>query len=102
MLVQMERLTVHWDEDLRLDPANQLLQLRPARVSGDVHKMRAVSDDFDSLLDKKIDNSVHCFLVARNSARGINHAVAGRECHLRVLVFGNAREGRARLALAAS
>ncbi len=89
MLVQMQRLAMHRDKSLRLDPTNEFLQFGTARMPRNVHKVGAVGDDLDALLDKKIDNPVHCLLVAGNGAGGIDDQVAGRERHLGVLILGD-------------
>ena len=70
-------------------------------MARNVHQMRAVGDDFDALVDQPIDDAADRLLVAGNGARGIDHPVACRKRDLGMLVLGDARERRARLALAA-
>ena len=53
------------------------------------------------LRDQAVDDRPHRLLVAGDGARGKDHAVALVERHLRMIVIGDARERRARLALAA-
>ena len=85
----------------RLDPTDQLFKFGAARMAGHVHHMRAVGDDLDALFDQQIDDTADGLFIARNRTRGIDHGVALGKRHLRVLILGNARKRRARLALAA-
>jgi hypothetical protein len=52
-------------------------------------------------VNQAVDDSADRLLVAGNGARGKNHAVALVQGDLRMVVIGDARQRRARLALAA-
>ena len=101
VLGEMQRFAVHRDDGRGLDPADHLLELGAARMAGHVHQMGAVGDDLDALVDQAVDDAADRLLVARNGARREDHPVAARQRHLGMLVGGDARERRARLALAA-
>ena len=53
-----------------------------------------------ALLDQAVDDGADRLLVAGDGARGKDHAVALVQGHLRMIVIGDARQRRARLALA--
>ena len=101
MLGQMQRLAVNRDQQLRAHPCDHVAQFVAARMAGDVDEMGAVGDDLDALRDQAVDDGADRLLVAGDGARGKNHAVALVERHLRMVVIGDARQRRARLALAA-
>ena len=101
MFGQMHGFAMRGDGDFRPQPGVHLREFGAARMAGDMDKLRAVGDDFDALRDEAVDDLADRLLVARNGARGEDDDVAGRERRGRVLVFGDARERRARLALAA-
>ena len=52
VLVQVQRLAMHRNEDLRLHPTDQFLKLGAARMARHMHQMRAIGDDLDALLDQ--------------------------------------------------
>ena len=70
-------------------------------MAGDVDEMGAIGDDLDALVDQAVDDGADRLLVAGNGARRKNHAVALVQGHLRMIVIGDARQRRARLALTA-
>src|SRR5215218_9438092 len=96
----MQRLTMDRDHDAWAYPAQHVLEFGLTRMAGDVHEMRAIGDHLDALIDQAIDHAADFLLVAGNGARGKDHAVAWRQYDFGVLVLGNARQGRPRLALA--
>ena len=101
MLEQMQRLAMHRDQQLRPHPGDHVAQFVAARMAGDVDQMGAVGDDLDALRDQAVDDGADRLLVAGNGARGKDHAVALVQRDLRMIVIGDARQRRARLALAA-
>ena len=101
VLEQMQRLAMHRDQQLRPHPGNHVAQFVAARMAGDMDEMGAVGDDLDALPDQAVDDAADRLLVAGNGARGKDHAVALVQRDLRMVVIGDARQRRARLALAA-
>ena len=69
-------------------------------MAGDVDKVGAVGNDLNALGHQTIYDRAHGFLVARDRARGKNNAVALVQRYLRMIVIGDARQRRARFALA--
>ena len=85
----------------RLQPAIDLLQLVATRVAGDVHQRVGVGDDLAALPGEAVLDLGDRLLVAGNGARGEDHQIALAERDRRVVVFGDAGERGAGLALAA-
>ena len=75
----MQRLAMHRDQDFRLDPADQFLELGAARMAGDVHQMGAVGDHLDALVDQAVEHAADGLLVAGDGARRDDDAVAARQ-----------------------
>src|SRR5258708_34226618 len=69
-------------------------------MGGDVDEVGAVGNDFDALRDQAVDDGADGLLVAGNGAGGKNYTVALVQRHLRMIVIGDARQRRARFALA--
>ncbi len=69
-------------------------------MAGHMDEMGAVGNDLDALRDQAIDDGAHRLLVAGNGARRKDHAISLVQRHLRMVVIGDARQRRARLALA--
>ena len=101
VLGEMPRLAVHGDGDARLHPAVHLLQLLAAGMAGDVHQRVAVGDDVAAQIDEPVLDAADRALVAGDGARGEDDEVALVELDVGMLVLGDARQRRARLALAA-
>src|SRR4051794_3788098 len=70
-------------------------------MAGDMDQISTVGDDLDALRDQAVDDAADRLLVAGNGARGEDDAVALVQRDLRMVVIGDARQRRARLALAA-
>ncbi len=100
MLEQMQRFAVNGNQELRAYPGDHVAEFVAARMAGHMDEVGAVGNDFDALRDQAIDDGAHRLLVAGNGARGKDHAVALVQRHLRMIVIGDARQRRARLALA--
>ncbi len=101
MLGQMPRLPVHGDGDARANPAVHLLELLAPRMAGDVDQRVAVGENLAAQIDELVLDAANLALVSRNGARGEDDEVAPPELDAGVLVLGDARQRRARLALAA-
>ena len=102
VLLQMPRLAVHGDGDLRPHPAVHLLQLLAARMAGDVHQRIAIGDDLAAEIEPAGSG---CAPTARSLPGMVREEKMTRspfvELDLGMLVLGDARERGARLALAA-
>src|ERR1700761_5684830 len=97
----MQRLAMRRNKNLRSGPADHLAQFVAARMPRHMHQMVPIGNDLYSLLDQPVDDAVDRLLIAGDGASGKNHAIAGRECNLGMLILGDARKRRAGLALAA-
>ena len=89
---QMQRLAVNRNEDLRLHPADQILELGAARMARHMHEMRAIGDDGDVLVDQAVDHAADFLFVSGNGARGEDHRVALAERHVGMIVLRDARQ----------
>ena len=99
--LQVARLAVHGDDDLRPHPAVHLAQLVAPRMPGDVHQRLVVGEDIAAVAGEAVLDAPDGLLVAGNGARGKDDDVALVERDLRMLLLGDAGERGARLALAA-
>ena len=75
VLVQVARLAVHRDRDLRLDPAVHLLDLVAAGMAGDVHEVIVLGDHLDAARDQAVVQIVEGALVARDDLGREDHHV---------------------------
>ena len=98
---QVARLAMHRHGDLRADPLVHLDQFVLGRVPGHMDIFVARSDDIDAHGGQLVEQPPDGALVAGDLAAGENHRVAGVERDLRMVVGGDARQGRARLTLTA-
>ena len=101
VLGKMQRFAMGRDQDFWPHPGDHVEEFGAARMARDVDEMGAVGDDFDALADQAVDHPGHGLLVAGNGAGGKDHAVALGQRDLGMLILGDARQRRARLALAA-
>ena len=101
VLGQMQRLAMHRHDDLRLHPVEQVGELVAARMAGDVDQMGAVGDDLDALVDQPVDRRGRRFSLPGMVREEKITRSPRRECDVGMLVGGDARQRRARLALAA-
>ena len=100
MLGEVQRLAVDGDRHARPHPAVKLLKFGPARMARHVDQMGAIGDHLDALTDQSVDDAADGLFVARNGARGKNHAVALAERHIGMLIERDTRQRGARLTLA--
>src|SRR5262245_43897226 len=68
VLMQVKRLAVHGDKDLRFHPANQVFKLGAPWMARDVDQMGPVCDHFDALLDQQIDHAPDRLFVSGNGS----------------------------------
>src|SRR5690242_20801551 len=70
-------------------------------MTRDVDQVGTIGNDFDPLRHQAIDHARDRLFIAGDWTRRENHAIAARQRKVWVLLFGNARQCRPRLALAA-
>ena len=97
----MPPLAMHGDGDLGLYPAIELLELAAARVARDMDGCVLVGDELEAAIGEAVLHAADGLLVAGDGARGEDHPVARIELDVGMLALGDARHGRAGLALAA-
>src|SRR5215470_11621514 len=95
----MLALAVHGDRYLRLDPAVELLELATARMAGHMHRRIGVGDHLNPEIGKAVLHARHRLLVPWDGSGGEDHAVAGHELDIRMLVQSDTRHGGAYFAL---
>src|SRR5262245_33730833 len=100
VLMEVKRLAVNGDNDLRFHPANQIFKLGTPWMARDVEQMGRYRDHYDTLLDQHIAHAPDGLFVSGNISGRIDHPVACRKRHFWVLFFGNARKCGPRLSLA--
>ncbi len=84
------------DQELRLGPGDHVAQFVAAGMAGDVDQMVAVGEDLDALQHQIVDDGADGLLVARDGARGEDHAVAAVERDLGMIVIVAMRASAAR------
>src|SRR5262245_62255194 len=100
MSFERPALAVHGNGDAGLDPAVELLELAATGMARDMDGLVLVGDDLNAQIGQAVVHARNGLFVAGDGARGKNHAVALFEFDIGMLALGDARERRARLALA--
>ncbi len=96
---ELPELAVHRHEVARPHQRQHQLELVDAAVPRDVDVPRVLGHDLDLALGQVVDHPANRPLVAGNGAGREHHGVVGPERHVPVLVDGDARQRRLRLAL---
>ena len=101
VFLQVARLAVHRNGDLRPQPRIHILELFAPRMSRDVHQRFGVGDEIDAKPGEPILHARHGLLVAGYRTRREDDEIAFVERDVGMLVGGNTGDGGAHLALAA-
>ena len=101
MLGLMQEFAMHGDRRGRADILIHLDQLFLRRMAGDMDEFLLGGDDIDAALQQPALHMGDLDLVAGNRPGREYHRVAGVQTQLGMIVAGDPRERRARLALAA-